>query len=199
MAQGLVHRESPMEFFREQLETAMEHQKVSTSAFTQFYLANLLASAVDARRVPTSEVGFEQTPLALLYIRALEASRHERARLLRLLGDAALFVSGFFADSLGRRLIDLDYCRTIGGGAYARLSRETTASGFGPELFSELAARFTEFSDVLQEVSEASRLAQPQSVVALYERWLQTGSRRAARLLADRGVVPVASSEGPVQ
>ena len=39
MAEKLVREETPIEFFREQLERAMEHQKVSTSAFTEFYLA----------------------------------------------------------------------------------------------------------------------------------------------------------------
>ena len=35
MRLALVVDESPMQFFREQLVQAMEHQKVSTSAFTE--------------------------------------------------------------------------------------------------------------------------------------------------------------------
>ena len=194
----LVRDLSPMEFFREQLEKAMEHQRVSTSAFTEHYLVNLLSGAVRAERAPgMAEEG--EMPLALLYVRAAEASHLERARLLRQAGDTALFVSGFFADSVSRTLVDLAYYRALGGHAYARLSREDARLGVGPSIFSELAARFTEFADLLAEVSEQSRLSTNNDIVRLYERWLQTGSRRAAVLLAERGIAPLPPSEGPVQ
>jgi hypothetical protein len=192
---ALVHGETPMEFFREQLERAMEHQKVSTSQFTEYYLVNLLASCINGD-LPPSEPGYDETPLAVLYIRAVHASRTDRARLLRTMGDTALFVSGFFSDSLNRKLVDLDYYRTMGGHAYARLSALDDPVGLGSEVFSELAGRFTEFADVLSEVSEQSRLTSDKSVLRLYERWVQTGSRRAAVLLAERGIAPVAPGEG---
>lgn len=187
----LVREETPLEFFREQLGKAMEHQKVSTSAFTEYYLVNLLAGCVNGDNLPTPDPGFDETPLALLYVQALRASRVERARLLRAMGDGALFVSGFFADSLERRLVALDYYRAMGGHAYSRLSQEEQLP-FGPSVFGELAQRFSEFADVLSEVSEASRLTNSHSVVRLYEKWVATGSRRAAMLLAERGIAPLA-------
>ncbi len=199
MSSKLVHGQTPVEYFREQVGKAMEHQRVSTSALTEYYIVNLLASCVRAETLPGPEPGFDETPLALLYIRALRASHFERARLLRAMGDTALFVSGFFADSLGDKVVDLRYYRTLGGHAYARLSREHEhGRGIGPGVFSELAARFTAFADVLSEVSEASRLTTSMSLLRLYERWLQTGSRRAAQLLADQGITPVDPGEGRV-
>lgn len=190
MERGVLSQGTPMEFFREQLTKAMEHQKISTSAFTEWYLVNLLAACVRGDALPSSEPGYDETPLALLYVRAIQASRAERARLLRLLGDTALFVSGFFADSLHRQLVDLDYYRVLGGRAYARLGMEEGAA-MTPGVFQELGDRFMEFADLLQEVSEASRVGTPTSVVKLYERWLETGSRRAASLLAAQGICPV--------
>jgi len=200
MADRLV-RETPSEFFKEQLHKAMEHQKVSTSAFTEYYLVNLLAGCVHGERLPAPEPGYDETPLALLYMRALQASRWERTRLLRMMGDTALFVTGFFADSLNGKLVDLDYYRAMGGQAYDRLSREDEAlGGLAHQVFSELGQRFMQFADVLQEVSEASRLTTCQSVVRLYERWVQTGSRRAAALLAERGINPMLpGGEGRLQ
>jgi hypothetical protein len=189
MSEPLVRDETPVEFFREQLEKAMDHQRVSTSAFTEYYLVNLLARAI-GRSMVQGDGGADETPLALLYVEAVRASRAERARLLQSLGDQALFLSGFFADSLSRRLVDLDYCRSLGGFAYARLSRE--AAGSVAPVFEELAARFVEFSDLLQEVSETTRLTTVQSVVRLYERWQQTGSKRAAQLLQAQGIAPMA-------
>lgn len=198
MTERLVHGETPVEFFREQLERAMDHQKVSTSEFTQYYLVNLLAGCVRGE-LPPSEPGYDETPLAVLYVRAVHSSRRDRARLLRAMGDTALFVSGFFADSLSGRLVDLDYYRAMGGFAYARLARDEDPRVFGPEVFSELSFRFTEFADLLSEISEASHLSSNQSVLRLYERWIQTGSRRVAAILAERGITPVNPGEGRPQ
>ncbi len=191
MAESLVREETPLEFFREQLGRAMEHQRISTSAFTEFYLVNLLSAAVRGDIVPGPEPGFDETPLAMLYARAMEAARQERARLLRLLGDSALFVSGFFAESLDRKLADAAYYRTLGGRAYARLSSEETLP-FGPNVFGELGERFGQFADVFSEVSEATRLSRPVALVKLYERWVVTRSRRAALLLVEHGINPAA-------
>lgn len=193
----LVRRETPLEFFREQVERVMEHQRVSTSAFTEHYLVNLLAGCVRGD-IPPAEPGYDETPLALLWVRAVQASRVDRVRLLRTLGDTALFVSGFFGDSLNGSLVDLSYYKSMGGRAYARLSADGLP-GLGHDVFAELSGRFSEFTDVLAEVSERSRLSTPATVLKLYERWLQTGSHRAARKLAEQGITPVAPAEGRLQ
>jgi hypothetical protein len=197
MTENLVEPQSAVAFFREQLLKAMEHQRVASSAFTEYYLVNLLAFFVRGERLPGREPGYDETPLALLYLRALRAARYERARLLRSAADTALFVSGFFADSLGDGEIGVRYYATLGGRAYHRLSQEHERDApVSAGVFSELAGRFREFADVLAEVSEASRLSTPATVVKLYERWTQTGSRRAAALLAERGIAPQAAGEG---
>ena len=198
MGDRLVHEETPMVFFKEQLDKAMEHQKVSTTAFTEWYLVNLLTGCVGVALQPANEAGYDDTPLGVLYLRALHSSRHERLRLLRSMGDSALFVSGFFAESLDHKLADLGYYRTMGGRAYARLGDEMEPV-FGPALFRELAERFLEFADLLAEVSETSRLTNNASLVRLYERWAQTGSRRAAVLLAERGITPVSPGQSRPQ
>lgn len=200
MSEDLVSRQSPLEFFRSQLEKAMQHQRVCTSAFTECYLANLLAACVRGNTLAAREPGFDEMPLALLYVRAMESSRFDRARLLRALGDSALFVTGFFADSLQGKLVDAGYYKTLGGHAYARLSQEDGWLEYDCQVFGELSQRFAEFADVLAEVSENSRLGNTnRSILQLYERWMQTGSRRAAALLAERGITPVTPSEGLLQ
>jgi len=84
----------------------------------------------------------------------------------------------------------------LGGRAYARLGhdheRETTIT---TGVFSELARRFREFVDLLAEVSEKTMLTGPASLVRLYERWRETGSRRAAVLLARQGITPALADE----
>jgi hypothetical protein len=113
------------------------------------------------------------------------------------MGDTALFVSGFFAGSLHDAPSNLRYYCDLGGQAYARLAHEHEGPAtLGPAVFAELAERFPRFVDVLAEVSESAHLQAPSSVVRLYERWLQTGSHRAAALLAEAGITPHPPSEG---
>lgn len=194
MGSRLLQEQAPLEFFREQVVKAMEHQRVETSAFVQHYVVDLLGRCVRADALPASDPGHDAMPLAMLYLRALQAAAHERPRRLREMGDTALFLSGFFGDALVEKVGDLRYYRTLGGDAYARLGRERSA--IGANVFAELAARFHELADVLSEVSEATRLTDSRSVLRLYERWAQTGSRRAARLLEERGITPVDPGEG---
>lgn len=189
---GRVLREkTAVAFFHEQLLAAMKHQKVSASAFTEFYLVNLLAAFVGARRLPGREAGFDETPLALLYARALEVSGWERAARLRVTADTALFISGFFPDSLPRGDRDLGYYASLGEQAYSRLSRaHERQSPAATGVFTELASRFRDFVDLLTEIGEKTRLTTPGSLVRLYERWRRTGSRRAAKLLLEQGLTP---------
>ena len=191
----MLKDETPHVYFREQVVAAMQRQKVETSAFTEYYLVDLLARWAEGRANRAADPGTDAMPLSMLYLRALSAAARERARLLRAMGDTALFVSGFFPESVVGRVGDLRFYRRLGGDAYRRLSREPDDHGaFTPDVFSELAARFQEFADVLTLVSEASRSSSPASVLRLYEHWMQTGSRLAAERLAREGLVPIDSS-----
>jgi len=197
MTEVLVREEAAALFFRDQLITALEHQRVSTSEFTESYLVHLLAAFARGEGLPGREPGFDETPLAVLYGRALQASRFERALLLRATADTALFVSGFFADSLPGGDGDLRYYASLGGRAYAALGREHAPEDpAGTGVFNELSGRFVAFVDVLAEVAEKTRLASPLSVVRLYERWAETGSPRAAALLAALGITPIVPAAG---
>jgi hypothetical protein len=191
-----VREKTTVAFFHQQLLSAMDHQQVSASAFTEAYLVNLLASFLRGESLPSREPGFTETPLALLYTRALAASGRERARRLRATADTALFVSGFFGDSLPPGRSGLGYYALLGGRAYGRLGREHERhTRVSTRVFTELSARFRQFVDLLNEISERTRLTGPASLVKLYERWRETGSPRAASLLAAQGIVPAVSDE----
>lgn len=187
MGTARVHRETAAEYFRSLVESALEHQHVKAADLTSYYLVNLLCGYV---RFGAS-APLDDEPLALRLAKALETGGEEQRARLRSLGDVSLFVSGFFSDSLRRRIVDVDYYVSMGEYAYAslsRLERDTFAATFG-----ELADRFPAFVDVLNEVSEQSGLTSSQDLLRLYERWLRTGSRRSGQQLADRGIVPNAS------
>ncbi len=181
---GMIRRESPVEYFKEMIEAALEHQRLQTAEMTSYYLVNLLAGF--AGEPPRARL--DETPLALQLVDALRRAGAERNAHLKEIADRSLFISGFFSDSLKRRVADIDYYVTLGACAYHSLSEEEDEV-FGA-VFAELGRRFVRFVDVLSEVSERSSLVSNHDLLRLYEKWLRTGSRRDGELLAERGIVP---------
>ncbi len=81
----------------------------------------------------------------------------------------------------------------MGGNAYGHLSETSPASrrdSVFTEIFAELAAKFPEFVDVLGELSDSTQLSSGSDILRLYEIWLRTGSKRAARRLREAGIQP---------
>jgi hypothetical protein len=186
MGETMFRRESAVEYFKELVDSALAHQGIVANELTSFYVVHLLAGFLERRADESPD-----EPLGVRLARALESGGFHQRASLKQIGDVSLFVSGFFSDSLRRKLVDVDYYASIGGVAYNALSRDETDT-FSPA-FAELADKFIGFVDVLAEVSERSACASNMDLLRLYERWLKTGSRRSGQLLVERGVVPNAS------
>ena len=192
---SLITDKSAHEYFQDSVSDALNNQRVQASQDTVYYVVNLLANYI------RSEQLFDQTPdgvvlkpLADFYAEAVEGpTPAEQHRALRKLGDVALFVSGVFSQSLNRKLVDMDYYVAMGGGAYGHLSG-AMRGGAGvkalTEIFEELSEKFVDFVDVLAEVSERSHLSNDADIMRVYETWVRTGSRRAARTLRSVGIEP---------
>ncbi len=181
-------------YFRERLLGALERHRLSIDSGTEFYLVNLLSEFAISPPLPTLE-----RPLAEQLADALETEGYERLRRFRGLGDAALYVSGFFADHLERRGITADYAGAMGGRAYRSASalvrlappREAALA----YVYDELAAKFSAYVDVLSDVREATTPRTPQDIVRLYERWKHTRSPALADKLRSVGLFPVLEAE----
>ena len=192
----VLHR-TIQEFFREVVTAALENQRVKTHALAVAYLADVLSDFAKAEKLhDKNDTGLTDQPLAAQMCRALQATPDSRVNLLKGLGDACLYVSGFFSDSLNRKLVDVDYYTEMGGGAYASISASLRIRRGGEDfalLYDELAANFGKFVDVLAEVSEQSQFNTNQGTLRVYERWLRTSSDRLERELRERGVIPTES------
>ena len=190
MDRPLLREQAPAEYFKELIESALARQHLRAGEFTSYYLVNLLCQFVrpDARGSAFAEDG---EPLAIRLTRALQTAGPEQRARLRRLGDFSLFMSGFFADSLRRRTIDVDYYVSMGEYAYGSLSRHDEEAF--SDVFGELARKFVGFMDVLADVSERTAVASSGDLLRLYEKWLRTGSTRDGQKLVDRGIVPNSS------
>ncbi len=182
------------DFFRESINTAIDNQNVDVNPHTSHYVVNLLTL------FSRSENFYDETdehcgvrPLALMLADAADADTQEqRSSSLQRIGDVALFTAGFFADSLAYRPVDMDYYVRMGGSAYGSLSDEIKGTTRGMALvdvFREMARKFQALVDVLNEVREGA--CGSDDVVRVYEIWRKTGSKRAAKILEQNGVVPI--------
>jgi hypothetical protein len=182
------------EYFKDMVGSAIERQKLRVAEMTEFYLVNLLAEFLDTQNLfRTATEGaagqLEEEPLAFMLKRAQEQQGFERVRELKRLGDTSLYVSGYWGDSLDGKLVDVDYYVAMGGRAYSALS-EIFQGASVAELYEELSAKFLRLVDLLSEVSDRTAVRTNQGLVRIYERYVKTGSERAARLLSERGVLP---------
>jgi hypothetical protein len=183
MGKPILRDQTPAEYFKELVDAALVRRRVQAGDLTTYYLVNLLCQFVRLEGTPDAD-----QPLAIRLAKALQTGGMEQRTRLRSLGDFSLFVTGFFADSLNRRTVDVDYYVSMGEYAYGSLGR-SDADRFA-EVFAELATRFVGFADVLSEVSERSTLRSSTDVLRLYEKWLRTGSSRDRDKLIERGIVP---------
>lgn len=177
---------SPRQYFVEMVETGLTKRKVQTYPAVQSYLVDLLQHYLDARNLNEKS----DATLAEMYLTAASLEGAQKIALLKVLADRSLYISGFFGDSLKRKLVDLDYYVEIGGAAYAGLatySREDTTAA----IYRVFAKRFHEFVDVLTYISEASGVQSDESVLRLYERFVRTGSELAKEKLLELGVMPL--------
>jgi|SRR3990167_8029615 len=194
MAAKITTHKNTAEFFKELVDTAIDHQDIDTDETVAFYLVNLLSEYVEIDKSFPEEASDE--PLIMLLESAINSEYNERIRKFKQVGDFSLFVSGFFSDSLKKKLIDIDYYIVIGGRAYSNLAYITKRYGNGElfsELFSELSERFKEFIDVIAEVSDKASINTNSDLLRIYERWLKTNSDRDAQLLKEKGVIPIIS------
>ena len=187
------------DFFRTSIDDVITRQGVDVDPHATHYVVNLLTlfSRSDELYEDDGEV-YGLRPLALMLADAADArTPDERNYSLQRIGDVALFISGFFADSLARKAVDLDYYIYMGGNAYGSLSEEVRGTFRGNAfagIYKELARKFQVLVDVLNEVRDNARPDSDVDLLRTYEVWLKTGSKRAEKLLRAQGVTPIAGS-----
>ena len=175
-------------WFRERLASALDRRRLPASETTRLYLVELLSSF--ARDGSRARLG---RPLALQLADAAEADGPERIRLLRTLGDTALYLLGFFEEHVERRGVTRGYVVAMGGRAYSSaesLAAYTPSEAPRRPVYGELADRFEDYVEAIDDVRESTALRTPQEIVKLYDKWKRTRSPKVAARLQREGVFP---------
>ena len=167
------------EFFHEVVTDALSSVDLDASEPASWYLVSLLGDFAHAR--------LTDEPLAIKLVQP-GSDPGERVRNLKEVGDTSLYVAGFFAESLTRSLVDVDYYVGMGQNAYAQLARPLGASRSIAEVYAELAERFPNFVDVLALVRKRVDFA-TSDINRLYEIWLRTRDAWVEKKLKSLGVL----------
>lgn len=182
---------NPAEYFHGAVSGAVASLRVQVSEHAQLYLAHLLGRFISMDNFyPTDAEGKPADTLTQQLAIALEEESAEaRAVRMRQLGDFSLYISGFFSDSLNRKLVDVDYYMGMGEAAYqtvAQLEKKSKA-----DLFLELSKKFPQFVDILAQISEETGFNPDDNrdLLRTYDLWTKTGSERLAKQLARAGIV----------
>lgn len=179
-----------VEFFKDKVQGALRNQQVETDEMAEFYLVQLLTEFHTSEKLhaKNSHSG-EEEPLAITYLKAINADAVQRMNLLKGLGDRSLYFSGMFADHIESKAVGLDYYISIGGHAYTGVADVMgTMKSELQDLFEELSTKFTIFVDVISEVSSSAGIQKDTDLLKLYDRYLRTGSDRAAKVLTKAGI-----------
>ena len=176
-------------YFAEELRVAMQKHQVTATNLSVEYLATLLTRFITAENLfPKNAEGKPSNQmLSELYAEYLNSNTEQKKQVLQRLGDISLMVSGFFSDSLQRKLVDSDYYFGMGESAYLQLS-DLQLSLHSKNMYEELGSKFKPFSNVLGEMSEKTHVQSNADLLKTYERWLQTGSDRLKTTLNEKGI-----------
>lgn len=171
------------DYFNSHIQEAAESTGADLSSDTQLYLATLLTE-----RVRSDQDRVSADTLAEIHAKAANSRPGERARVYRELGDRALYSVGYFTEHCTRRTVNERYYLDMGSAAYYQVDqvfKRWFADAFG-DVFTELAERFLTCVDIFKAVRESHR---DDDLVALYERWVATGSTTLASRLQAKGLL----------
>lgn len=183
-------RKNLYDYFSTQVQEVNDRRKLDLSVELVRYLSALLVELAKTEKAFPSDGPQTLTEWHFL----AGSSNPKRAlQLYKQLGDHALYIAGFFSESLDQKPVGIDYYSDMGGSAYHRAASLSSLSGHYfalSQIFHELSERFRLCVGILTEVAETNPDDRPQDMVRLYERWLTTQDEGTAERLMALGLIP---------
>lgn len=189
----------PEAFFQELVSGAARNQGVAVIPEVEMYLVGILKHFMSTENlyVRDAQGVLREEPLALIAKEAMEErSREAQSLMFRYLGDFSLYVAGYFQESIGRKLVPVNYYIDLGGAAYRNVA-QLTGERHLRTVYSELSERFGRFVNLLAEVSEKTTPVPrtEQDLLRAYDLWISTKSERSAKILEKAGIRPISSDK----
>ncbi len=182
---------SAEEYFHHQVSEAQGHLQINLDPDSESYLVRLLLQFIGNEEAASGLRLLDMSLFELYQMAQSETQMSRRLCILKDLGDLSLYVSGFFQDSFNRKTFNLSYYIDMGSLAYQGVSDLSASKKRESLIFRNLGRDFLKLVDVLAEVSDFTRKQSNRDILALYDRWIQTQSDRALRLLKEEGIDPL--------
>ena len=187
---------NPSEVFSELVQEGLQRRKVKAPPLVERYLVGLLEHYLSSNNLFVDSKHDQgqggPTTLAEMYLLAHQKENFEKQDLLKRTGDRALYIGGFFGDSLSRKIVDIDYYVQIGGAAYGSLSGLIKDADLA-QVYGVISRQFVSYVDVLTVISHKTMSQSDQGILRLYDRYLKTGSPLAKEQLVEKGLFHLAS------
>ena len=145
------------DYFRTSIDEVIAGQGVDLDPHATHYVVNMMTLFARSEELYEDDgEHFGLRPLALMLADAADApSQEHRNQTLQRIGDVALFISGFFIESLINKAVDVDYYIHMGENAYGSLSEEVRGT-FRGNAFADIFRNNAEKNGLLPiELSEA--------------------------------------------
>ena len=158
---------------------------VNISSNVQSYLSKLLEFYIFSDHLfsELDSSGKKQVKtLAELYLHSYE-SKVSLKNSLQKMGDTSLYISGFFRESLKKKLISADYYINMGRQAYFNLSNLEDG-----KLFKEMSSCFPDLVSVLFQIRKNNSSNKYNDLFSLLDQYMETGSSQIAKDLVDQGL-----------
>ena len=176
------------DFFREMVIRALKKCSIDADPMVLDYLVNLLRFYMSTDNLyEKGELCKNKTLIERLFA-AHTLDINTKRESLKKLGDFSLYVSGFFGDSLKKKIVDIDYYAEIGGIAYGSLAAHTDKEKIA-QVYDEFSQNFLKYVDVLTFISQLVFIQSQEDILRLYDRYLSTGSDLAKQQLIDMDVL----------
>lgn len=170
-------------YFQQLVFEALQNEGVSLGELAADYVVGILVDAIQAKMLESPMGG--PPILAWYYKEAMESMGQMRFQALRRLGDASLFLAGFFIDYVDRSA-GLNYYIDMGCNAY----RAASSLANHPVL-RELSDKFASIVNVLNAASRQTTLGKPLSVDQLFELYARSPGSGLWSQLAVNGAAPI--------
>lgn len=171
---------SPKEYFLELIELSAPKEDFDI----KIYLSELMVGHIssDSLLVENLEGKKEFPTLVNLLAKAIEDNSSERYKKM---GDTSLYISGYFSESLNKKLVDIDYYIKMGQMAYAQVYALNPNLG----IYNKLSERFDRLVDLLGQVSDFEPKKES-DILRLCEVYSITQSPRILKKLNKLGIFP---------
>lgn len=130
---------------------------------------------------------YESKMLAELFLSSQVEDKILKTSKLKQLGETTLYVSGFFASSFKKKLVNQSYYIQVGEMVYSSLS-SLTEDNKTQGIYRHFSNRFTDYVDILTEISHRVNIQKSGDILEIFDRYVDTGSKWAEKVLLDQGV-----------